>query len=101
MDQDRLLRERLSRLGEAGLRINESLKFETVLQGVLNSPCALTEARYGALTPDLLTPGLTSEEAQGLRLLPEGRMFFELVILQSWVCCLGMARRSSRGGWPD
>ncbi len=65
MDQDRLLRERLSRLGEAGLRINESLKFETVLQGVLNSPCALTEARYGALTPDLLTPGLTLEEAQG------------------------------------
>ena len=39
MDQDQLLqevealRERLSRLGEAGLRINESLEFETVLQG--------------------------------------------------------------------
>ena len=57
MDQDRLLREietlreRLSRLSEAGLRINESLEFETVLQGVLDSACALTQARYGLLAP--------------------------------------------------
>ncbi len=44
MDQDRLLREiealkeRLSRLGEADLRINESLEFETVLQGSWTAP---------------------------------------------------------------
>ena len=58
MDPDRLLqeiqvlRERLARLSEASLRINESLEFDTVLQGVLDSACALTEARYGL--PDAL-----------------------------------------------
>ena len=31
------LRERLSRLSEASRRINESLDFDTVLQGVLDS----------------------------------------------------------------
>ena len=37
------LRERLARPGEASLRINESLEFDAVLQGVLDS------ARYGSL----------------------------------------------------
>ena len=32
------LRERLSRLSEASLRINESLDLDTVLQGILDSP---------------------------------------------------------------
>ena len=32
------LRERLSRLSEASLRINESLDFETVLQGCWTAP---------------------------------------------------------------
>ena len=32
------LRERLSRLSEASLRINESLDFETVLQGFWTAP---------------------------------------------------------------
>ena len=45
------LRQRLSLLSEASLRINESLDFDVVLQGVLDSACALTEARYGVLTP--------------------------------------------------
>ena len=39
-EQDRRIREleeRLSRLSEASLRINESLDFETVLQNVLDS----------------------------------------------------------------
>ncbi|MDD9995347.1 MAG: GAF domain-containing protein, partial [Dehalococcoidia bacterium] len=43
------LRGRLARLREIGLRINESLDPETVLQGVLESACALTEARYGVI----------------------------------------------------
>ena len=34
------LRDRLSRLSQASLRINESLDFDTVLQGVLDSPPA-------------------------------------------------------------
>ena len=44
------LQERLSRLSEASLRINESLDFDTVLQGVLDSACSLTGAHYGVLT---------------------------------------------------
>ena len=36
------LRDRLSRLSQASLRINESLDFETVLQRALDSACSLT-----------------------------------------------------------
>ena len=43
------MRDRLSRLSEASLRINESLDFDTVLQGVLDSARSLTGARYGAV----------------------------------------------------
>ena len=36
-------------MSQASLRINESLDFETVLQGVLDSACSLTGARYGVI----------------------------------------------------
>ena len=84
--ENEALRERLSRLSEAGLRINESLDFDTVLQGVLDSARALTQARYGVITlldesgqvQDFLSSGLTSEEAEGVwGLAPEGRKIFE------------------------
>ena len=63
------LRERLSRLSEASLRINKSLDLETVLQGVLDSARVLTEARYGLIIilddsgqiQDLLTSGMSAE----------------------------------------
>ena len=42
------LRERLSRLSEASLRINESLDLDSVLQGVLDSARTLTGARYAS-----------------------------------------------------
>ena len=48
--ENEALRQRLSRLSEASLRINESLDFETVLQGVLDSARSLTGARYGVIT---------------------------------------------------
>ena len=71
--ENRALRDRLSRLAEASLRINESLDFDTVLQGVLDSARSLTGARYGVLTlmddtgdlQDLLFSGMTEE--QGLQ----------------------------------
>ena len=79
------LRDRLSRLSQASLRINESLDFDTVLQGVLDSACSLTGARYGVIT--LLanrggyrtssTSGLTPEEHRRFTDLPEGMLFFE------------------------
>ena len=44
------LRERLSRLSQASRRINESLDFDQVLQGALDSARSLTSARYGVMT---------------------------------------------------
>ena len=79
------LRERLSRLSEASLRINESLDFDTVLQEVVDGARTLTASRYGAITvlgemgqtPDFIVSGLSREEHQGLWDMPQGRAFFE------------------------
>ena len=78
------LRDRLSRLSQASLRINESLDFDTVLQRVLDSACSLTGARYGVITllsesgqiQDLVTSGLTPEEHRRFMELPEGLQLF-------------------------
>ena len=79
------MRERLSRLSQASLRINESLDFETVLQGVLDSARSLTGARHGAMTlldgggglRDFLSSGLSAEESERLWLMPEGLRIFQ------------------------
>ena len=83
--ENRALRDRLSRLNQASLRINESLDFEAVLQGVLDSACSLTGARYGVIAlvgasgriEDSVTSGLTSEEHRRFMDFPEGMSFFE------------------------
>ena len=74
MRENEALRERLSRLSGASLRINESLDFDTVLQEAVDGARALTASRYGAITvlgeagqtPDFIVSGLTGEEHQGL-----------------------------------
>ena len=78
------LQDRLSRLSEASLRINESLDLDTVLQGALDSARSLTRARYGVITlanyetaGGLLFSGMTEQEAQGFRDLPDGLRFLE------------------------
>ena len=79
------LRERLARLGEASLRINESLEFDAVLQDVLDSARDLTRARYGAIilldeegrAENVLSSGLTPEEAERLWNVPDAMWFFE------------------------
>ena len=79
------LQERLSRLSEASLRINESLDFDDVLQGALDSARSLTGARYGVMTlldgggrvQDFLSSGTTAEEDEQLWLMPEGPGIFE------------------------
>ena len=79
------LEDRLARLSEAGLRINESLDFDTVLQEVVDSARALTASRYGALTipgevfrrPTFIFSGLTREEHQGFLDMPEGLEFLK------------------------
>ena len=78
------LRNRLSRLSEASHRISESLDFDTVLQGVLDSARSLTGARYGVMVlldaagqvQDFLSSGMTSEEAEQIWSLPEGWQLF-------------------------
>ncbi len=76
--ENQALRERLARLGEAGLRINEDLDFNTVLQGVLDSARSLTGARYGVIAlhdadgtaGDFLASGMTPEETGQLWNIP-------------------------------
>ena len=79
------LRERLTRLSQASLRINESLDFSTVLQGVLDSARSLTGARYGVITllddsgcpRDFLSSGMTAEEDRQLWDQPEGVRLYD------------------------
>ena len=79
------LQQRLSRLSQASLRINESLDFDTVLQGVLDSARSLTGARYGVMTlldedgqvQDFLSSGLTAGESERLWQMPEGLGVFQ------------------------
>ena len=83
--QLKALQDRLTRLSEASLRINESLDLDTVLQGVLDSARSLTGADYAAITTwdelggveDFVVSGLTASEAEGLREMPGGPPFFE------------------------
>ena len=83
-EQMAALRERLSRLSDASLRINESLDLDAVLQGVLDSARSLTDARYALITTmtdtgeveDFVVSGLTAEEAQGLWEVPERLQLF-------------------------
>ncbi|MCY3789019.1 MAG: ATP-binding protein [Gemmatimonadetes bacterium] len=78
-------RNRLSKLSEASLRINESLDLDTVLQEILDSARSLTDAWCGVIVTlddkgqveDFLASGLTDEETQQLFALPEGPKIFE------------------------
>ena len=83
--ENHALRDRLSRLSQASLRIHESLDYPTVLQGVLDSARSLTGARYGVMTflddagwpRDFLSSGLTAEADRRLWDLPEGIRIYE------------------------
>ncbi len=77
--------DRLSRLSAASLRINESLDFDQVLQGALDSARSLTGARHGVMTligddgalEDFLSSGLSGEESEQLWLMPDGLRIFQ------------------------
>ena len=68
--ENEVLRDRLSRLSAAVLRVSASLDLNTVLQEVVGSARALTGARYGAITTidacgqarEFVSSGVTSEE---------------------------------------
>ncbi len=85
-DQEiRALRDRLSRLSEASLRITADLDFNSVLQGVLDSARSLTGARYGVIAlhgddgiaEDFLSSGMTVEESDRLWNIPNWPKHFQ------------------------
>ena len=79
------LRDRLARLSQSSRRINDSLDFESVLQGVLDSARSLTNAKYGVITlfnqegeiQDFLASGMTSEESRQMWGWQEGFGLFD------------------------
>ena len=78
------LRERISRLNAAILRINASLDLNTVLNEVVDSARALTGARYGIIATvddagelqEFLTSGLAPHEYRQMADWPHGEQFF-------------------------
>ena len=83
--ENEVLRNRLSRLSAAVLRVSASLDLNTVLQEVVESARALTGARYGAITTidargqarKFVSSGLTPEEHRQLAEWPDGPTLFE------------------------
>ena len=79
------LRERLSRLSAASVRINESLDVGVVLREVVEGARALTGAGYGGVTTlddngrmlEFVGSGFSDEEYEQLMSLPEGQRVFE------------------------
>ena len=78
------LKERLARLSEAGMNINNSLDPDAVLQNVLDSARSLTGAQYGVMTTldesgelmGFLASGLAPEDEEKLWAMPGGMELF-------------------------
>ena len=83
--ENEALRDRISRLNEAILRISGSLDLSTVLQQVVDSARALTGARYGVITTidedkqvqNFVSSGFTPDEHRQLADWRDGRQLFE------------------------
>ena len=79
------LRECISKLSAASLRIIASLDLGAVLHEVVEGACGLTSARYGLIATiddtgrvqDVVTAGLTPEEDRRLLDWPDGVQLFE------------------------
>ena len=78
------LRDRISRLSAASLRITANLDVDTVLREVIDSARALTSANSGVITTvdnagephGFLSSGLTPDEHERLRTWPDGPHLF-------------------------
>jgi len=83
--ENAMLRERLSRLTDAALRIGEDLEIDAVLREVLDAARSLTAATRGGMTLlddsggslDFISFGLSEQDHQTLLDLPNGRELFE------------------------
>ena len=79
------LRERLSRLSEASLRVNESLDVDTALQAVMDSARSLTHAPFASIitlddsgqVEEHLVLGFEPGYLERLWQAPQGQTFFE------------------------
>ena len=79
--QIRDLQERLTHLSEAGRLINGSLDLDTILRSVVDSARNLTGSRYAVILTcteqneidDFVVSGMTDEQTQALRDMPDGR----------------------------
>ena len=79
------LRERISMLSAAILRISASLDLDTVLREVVDSARALTGARYGMIATvdeggaiqEFIAPGLSANERRHMATWPHGYPFFD------------------------
>ena len=83
--ENEALRDRISKLSAASLRISASLDLGTVLREAVESACQLTGARFGVIATideygqiqDVVTAGLTPEEEGRLMDWPNGVQLFE------------------------
>ena len=79
------LRERMSALGTAILRINATLDVTRVLQEIVDSACALSRARYGVITTidgdgqvqEFISSGFTAAEHAEFAAWPDGLRLWE------------------------
>ena len=80
-----VLRDRMSQLSAASVRISASLDLDTVLREIVETARVLTGARYGAITTtddagqvqDFVTAGFTADEHRSLVAWPDGPLLFE------------------------
>ena len=78
------LRETLSKLSEASLRISQSLEVDTVLKEIVASACGLVSAGYGGITTwdssgqlrDFITHGVSAEDYKKYMDLPYGEQLW-------------------------
>ena len=83
--ENEALRERISRLSAASVRINASLDLNTVLQEIVDSARDLIGARYGLIATigedgqgqDFVTSGMTPDEHRQLAAWPDAQRLFE------------------------
>ena len=83
--ENQVLRDRISRLTAASLRISASLDVVTVLREVVENACVLTGARYGVIATighsgqvqDFVSSGFTQSEHEQMENWPEGPLLFE------------------------
>ncbi len=104
------MQERLTRMSEASLRINDSLELNEVLQMALDSARSLTGAPYGVMTTldeagqveDFLASGLTPEEAEQLWSMPGGQDLFQyLETIPGPMRVSSFAEHARRMGLPE